>query len=186
MFHLYYTCLPRYKTRVQDLFRSSYGIDRELEHFVRPLEFAHYFDDTTVEWALFRKEVSSALPKLADILRVLSLNIEDKGSWFSVSPGNIIIIKGYLRQWRVFNKQLERDRHILSYYGAWFYVWDALIVREEDFQMAVEYGVLDNRHAVGTGSYTYDDFEWLARSYRTRPEIVEASIYRFVGNLNEE
>ncbi|CAO3686117.1 unnamed protein product [Umbelopsis vinacea] len=184
MFRLYYTYLPRYKTLTQELFKASFGIDRELERFVGT-GFGHYFDNTTVEWANFHKEVS-ALPKLADILRVLSLSVQDKGIRSSVVPGKVIIIKGYLRQWRIFKKQLGRDRQVLSYYGAWLYIWDSLIAREQDFQVAVEYGLLDNRHAVGTSSYTYDDFEWLVRSYRTRPDVVEESIYAFVRNLNEE
>ncbi|KAI8584035.1 hypothetical protein K450DRAFT_221194 [Umbelopsis ramanniana AG] len=185
MFRLYYTSLPRYKSIMQELYKSSYGIDRDREWFVRPLEFNHYFDDTTVDWNFFRGEVS-LLPKLNDIVRVLSLSVKEKGSRSSVAPGSIIFIKGYLRQWRIFKKQLERDRQMLSYYGAWLYIWDALVVKEQDFQMAVKHGLLDNRDAFGTGYYTYDNFERLVRSYRTRPDAVEESIYQFVRNLNEE
>ncbi|KAI9284123.1 hypothetical protein BC943DRAFT_326379 [Umbelopsis sp. AD052] len=185
MFRLYYTSLPRYRSLMHDLYKSSYGIDRDLERFVRPLEFNHYFDETTVDWNVFRGEVS-LLPKLNEIVRVLSLTIKEKGSRSSVAPGSIIFVKGYLRQWRMFKKQLERDRQISSYYGAWLYIWDALVVNEQDFQMAVKHGLLDHRDAFGTSYYTYDDFERLVRAYRTRPDVVEESIYRFVRNLNEE
>lgn len=185
MFRLYYMSLPRYRSTMHDLYKSSYGIDRDLERFVRPLEFNHYFDNTTVEWNLFRGEVSF-LPKLSEIVRVFSLSVQEKGSRSSVAPGSIIFIKGYLRQWRIFKKQVERDRQMLSYYGAWLYIWDALVVNEQDFQLALKHGLLDNRDAFGTGYYTYDNFERLVRSYRPRPDVVEESIYRFVRNLNEE
>jgi hypothetical protein len=185
MFRLYYTSLPRYKSLMQELYKSSYGIDRGLERFVRPLEFNHYFDTTTVEWNLFRGEVS-LLPKLNEIVGVLSLSVKEKGSRSSVAPGSINFIRGYLRQWRILKKQLERDRQILSYYGAWLYIWDALVANEQDYQMAVKYGFLENRDAFGISYYTYDNFERLVKSHRMRPDVVEQSIHRFVRNLNEE